>query len=83
MQGLYFSTIGLRNKLSRGCITNSCPIITQVTMGNNATTQVREEIYPPAQSCWCEIRGYLHKEMNLHVKASYYEELSKNNIYPP
>ena len=33
MQGLHFSTIDLRNKLSRGCIANNCPIITQVTMG--------------------------------------------------
>ena len=65
MQGLHFSAIHLRNKLSRGHITNNCPIITQVTIGNNVTTQVRVEIYTPAQSCWCEIRGYLHKEMNL------------------
>ena len=52
-------------------------------MGNNATTKVRVEIYSPAQFCWHEIRGYLHKAMNLHIKASYYEPLSKNNIYPP
>ena len=83
MKGLHFSTIGLRNKLSRGCITNKHPIIAQVTMGNNVTTQVRVEIYPPAQYCWCEIRGYSHKKMHLHIKASYYEALSKNNIYPP
>ena len=83
MEGLHFSTIDLRNKLSRGCITNNCPIITQVSMGNNTTTQIRVEIYPPAQSCWCEIRDYLHKEMNLCIKASHYEAFSKNNIYPP
>ena len=39
MQGLHFSTNAMRNKLSRGHITNNCPIIMQVTMGNNATTQ--------------------------------------------
>ena len=38
VQGLHFSTTDLRNKLSIGHITNNCPIITQVTMGNNATT---------------------------------------------
>ena len=27
MQGLYFSTTDLRNKLSQGCTTNNCPII--------------------------------------------------------
>ena len=83
MQGLHYSTINLRNKLSRGHITNNCPIIAQVTMGNNVTMQVRVDIYPPAQSCWCEIEGYLHKEVNLHIKASYYEALSKNNIFAP
>ena len=46
MQGLHFSTIDLRNKLSKGHITNNCPITTQVTTGNNATMQVREDIYP-------------------------------------
>ena len=30
MQGLPFSTTDLRNKLSRGCVTNNQPIITQV-----------------------------------------------------
>ena len=37
----------------------------------------------PAQSSWCEIRGYIHKEMNLLIKANYCETVSKNNIYPP
>ena len=42
MQSLHFNTTDLRNKLSRGCITNNCPIITQVMVGNNATTtQIR------------------------------------------
>ena len=82
MQGLHFSTTDLKNKLPRGCITNNCPIITQVTTGNNITMQVRVEIYPPTQSCWHKIKGYLHKEMNLCTKSSYYEALSKN-IYPP
>ena len=45
--------------------------------------QLRVEIYPPAQSCWHEIQGYQHKDVNLHMRASYYEALSKNNIYPP
>ena len=67
MQGSHFSTTDLRNKLSRGHITNNYPIITQVTVGNNPTTQVRVEIYPPAQSCWQEIRGYLQKELNLCI----------------
>ena len=70
MKGLHFSTIDLRNKLSRG------------RSGHNRK-QVRVEIYPLAQSYWHEIQGYLHKEMNLCIKASYYEALSKNNIYPP
>ena len=83
MQGLHFSTMDFRNKLSRSHITNNCPIIAQVTMGNNVTTQVRVDIYHPAQSCWCEIRGYIHEEMNLCIKASYYEAPSKNNICPP
>ena len=83
MQCLHFNTIDLRNKLSRGCITNNCPIIAEDTAGNNVTMQVRMEIYPSALPYWCEIRGYLHEEMNLHIKASYYEALSKINIYTP
>ena len=47
MQGLHFSTIDLRNKLSRSCIINNHPIISQVMAGNNATTQVRMEDLPP------------------------------------
>ena len=62
MKGLHFNTIDVRNKLSRGCITNNyCSTIAQVTTGNNVTTQVWVEIYSPAQCCWHEIRGYLHK----------------------
>ena len=38
MQGLHFSMIDLRNKLSKGCINNNHPIITQVTVGNNNVT---------------------------------------------
>ena len=34
MAGLHFSTIDLRNKLSKGCINNNCPIIAQVTVEN-------------------------------------------------
>ena len=81
MQELHFSTIDLRNKLSKGRVNNNCPIITQVTEKNNntaTTSQVRVEIYPPAQSCWREIRGFLHKEMSLCIKSSYYEALYKN-----
>ena len=85
MAGLHFSTIDLRNKLSKGCINNNHPIIAQVTVGNASQGQgeVRVEIYPPAQSCWREIRGFLHKEMNMRIKSSFYEVLSKNKIYPP
>ena len=85
MAGLHFSTIDLRNKLTKGCINNNFPIITQVTVGNvsQGQGQVRVEIYLPAQSCWREIRGFLHKEMNLRIKSSFYEVLSKNEIYPP
>ena len=85
MQELCFSTTDLRNKLSKGRVNNNCPIITQVTGKNNMTTasQVRLEIYPPAQSCWREIRGFLHKEMNLCIKSAYFEALNKNEIYPP
>ena len=84
MQELHFSTMNLRNKLSIGRVNNNCPIIIQVTGKNNmaTTSQVRVEIYPPAQSCW-KIRGYLHKEMNLYIKSSYYEALCKNDIFPP
>ena len=83
MEGLHFSTIHLRNKLSKGCIINNHPIITQVMAGNVTNQgQVRVEIYPPAQSCWREIRGFLHKEMNLQMKSSYYDALSKNDIFP-
>ena len=85
MASLHFSTIDLRNKLYQGCINNNIPIITQVTLGNyqqgQGQGQVRVEIYPPAQSCWREIRGFLHKEMNLRIKSSLYKVLSKNEIY--
>ena len=86
MAGLHFSTIDLRNKLPQGCNNNNFPIITLVTSGNvsqQGQGQVRVEIYPPAQSCWREIRGFLHKEMNLRIKNSFYEVLNKNEIYPP
>ena len=45
--------------------------------------QVKVDIYSPAQSVWREIRVFLHKEMNLRIKAAYYEALTKNDIYPP
>ena len=65
MAGLHFSTSDLRNKLSQGCINNNLPIIVQVTVGNvsqgQGQGQVRVEIYLPTQSCWREIRGFLHK----------------------
>ena len=77
---MHFSTTDLRNKLSKGYITNNHPIITLVTSGNNVTIQVRVEIYSPAQPCWHKIWGHLHKEMNLCIKASYYDSLSKNNL---
>ena len=82
---LHFSTIDLRNKLCKGRVNNNHLIITQITGRNNASTtnQVRVDIYPPGQSCWHEIRGFLHKEMNLWIKAAYYEALNKNEIYPP
>ena len=84
MEGLHFSTFYLRNKLSKGCINNNHPIIAQVMAGNVTNQgQVRVEIYPPAQSCWREIRGFPHKEMNLQIKSSYYDVLSKNDILPP
>ena len=86
MASLHFSTIDLRNKLSQGHINNNIPIITQVTLGNyqhgQGKGQVRVEIYLPAQSCWREIRGFLHKEMSLRIKSSFYEALCKNEIYP-
>ena len=84
---LRFSTIDLRNKLSKGRVNNNHPFITQVSGRNNmtasTTAQVRVDIYPPGQSCWCKIRGFLHKEMNLWIKAAYYDVLNKNEIYPP
>ena len=85
MQELHFSTIDLRNKLSKGRVNNKCLIITQITVKNNVTntSQVRVEIYPLAQLLWREIRGFLHKEMNLCIKSAYDEALNKNEIYPP
>ena len=85
--GLHFSTIDLRNKLSQGCLNNITPIITQVTTRNypgpnQGQGQVQVEIYPPAQMCWRDIRGFLHKEMNLRIKSSFYEAISSNEIYP-
>ena len=44
---------------------------------------MKVEIYPPAQSCWREITRFVHKEMNQGIKPSFYEALSKNEIYPP
>ena len=86
MASLHFSTIDLRNKISQGCINNNFPIITQVTPRNyqlgQGQGQVRVEIYPPVQMCWREIRGFLHKEMNLRIKSSFYDALSNNEIYP-
>ena len=84
MAGLHFSTIDLRNKLTKECINNNHPIIAHIAVGNvsQGQGQVRVEIYLPAQSCWREIRGYLCKEMNLRIK-SFYEVLSKNEIYLP
>ena len=54
MQELHFSTIDLRNKLSKGRVNNKCAIIAQVTGKSNManTSEVRVEIYAPAQSCW-------------------------------
>ena len=89
---LHVSTIDLRNKLNSGRVNNGCPIITQVTGRNNISTstpttttsnQGRVDIYPPGQTCWWEIRGFLHKEMNLCIKAAYYLALINNEIYPP
>ena len=85
MKDLHFSTIDLRNKLSKGRVNNNHPIIAQVNGENNMTTtsQVMVEIYPTAQSCWREIRGFLHKEMNFCIKSAYYKALDKNEIYRP
>ena len=78
---LHFSTIDLRNKINSGRVNNDHPVITQVNGRNNISTsttttttsnQVRVDIYPLGQTCWWEIRGFLHKEMNLHIKAAYY-----------
>ena len=85
MANLHFSTIDLRNKLSQGCINNFNPIIIQVTKRNyqnQGQGQVQVDIYPPAQMCWREIRGFLHKEMNLRIKSAFYEAISSNEIYP-
>ena len=87
MASLHFSTIDLRNKLSQG-YTNNVNLITQVTTRNyqlgqsQGQGQVQMEIYPPAQMCWREIRGFLHKEMNLRIKSSFYDAISNNEIYP-
>ena len=87
---LHFSTKDLRNKINSGRVNNGHPIITQVTGRNNISTsttttsnQVRVDICPPEQTCRWEIRGFLHKEMNLCIKAAYYLALINNEIYPP
>ena len=82
MKGLHFSTIDLRNKLSKYPINTNHHMIAQITTANNTTWQVRVQIYPPSQYCWHKIWGYVHKEMNL-MKISYYDVLMKNNIFPP
>ena len=87
MASLHFSTTDLRNKLSQGCTNNVNTIITQVTMRNyqgqsQGQGQVQVDIYPPAQMCWREIRGFLHKEMNLRIKSAFYDAISNNEIYP-
>ena len=57
MEGLHFSTIDLRNKLSKGHINNHS-IIAQVALGNVSQGQgeLRGKIYLPALSCRREIR---------------------------
>ena len=86
MASLHFSTIDLRNKISQGCTNNNIPIFTQVTLGNyqsgQGQRQVRVEIYSPAQLYWREIKGFLHKEMNLRIKSSFYNAHINNEIYP-
>ena len=44
MQELHFSTIDLRNKLSKGRVNNNCPFIAQVTGRNNMTTAVQVRV---------------------------------------
>ena len=81
MQELHFSTIDLRNKLSKGRVNNNCPIIAQVTERNNMTTaaQVRVEFYPPHDLAG-EKSGDSYKEMNLHIKSAYYETQQEWNL---
>ena len=43
---------------------------------------ILQSIYTPTQSCCLEIRWHLHKQMNLHIKMSYYGVLDKNNTFP-
>ena len=76
MAGLHISTIYLRNELSKEGINNNHPIVTQVAVGNvsQGQGQVSMEIYLPTQSCWREIKGFLHKEMNLRIKSSFFSQ---------
>ena len=82
MQGLHFSMIDLRNKLSKGHIIPQ-PYYHSGRNWKQCYNASKGGDIPPAQSCCHEIRCYLHKEMNLCIKASYYDALSKTNIYPP
>ena len=81
MASLHFSTIGLRNKLFQGCINNIFPLSLRWYWETTNKVKVRDKsewrsIHLP-QSCWREIRGFFHKEMNLRIKSSFYETLSK------
>ena len=83
IKALHFSTLDLRNKLYKSHIDTNHHIIAQDSTANNTILQVRLDVYPPTQSCWHEIQGYLHKEMNLHIRSFYNDALVKNNIFPP
>ena len=83
---LYLRAGNCNNSADTNKDENNTPTL-QVTSGNvsegQGQGQVRVDIYLLAQSCWREIRGFLHKEMNLRIKSSFYEVLSKNEIYTP
>ena len=78
MKGMKFSTIGSRNRNNQGSHNYHSGSGAQLKPKHYGTGE-----HPPqAQSSSHEIRGYLHKAMNLHVKSAFYEALEKNEMYP-
>ena len=55
---------------------------TRANISQGTPRGVQVGIYLPTQSCRKEIRGHLHNEMNLRVRAAHYRSLLRENICP-